>query len=62
MNHDYAHCIDYSPDCPAECFRARLTQDFLKNRAKMPNAIYSWMHLKGTDECLRGDGDADPKD
>lgn len=20
MNHDYAHCLDYSPDCPKECF------------------------------------------
>lgn len=57
MNHDYAHCIDYSPDCPAECFRARITEDALKR-----NLTISFMHFKGTDECTRGNEDADPKD
>lgn len=61
MNHDYAHCIDYSPDCPAECFRAQLVRD-LKNITDTNCIWVSWMHLRGTDECKRGDKDADPED
>lgn len=30
MNHDYAHCADFTPKCPRECFRAQLERD-LKN-------------------------------
>ena len=31
MNHDYAHCMDYSPDCPMECFRAKLERDLAEH-------------------------------
>ena len=47
MNHDYAHCADYTEDCPKECFRAELVRDLCVGK------IVSWMHLKETDECLR---------
>lgn len=50
MNHDYAHCIDYSPDCPKDCFRAELVID-LHRRTDLWFKPVSWMHFKGTDEC-----------
>lgn len=49
MNHDYAHCLDYKEDCPEKCFRAQLTRDL--KRYPIPWA--SWMHLEGTEECMR---------
>ena len=30
MNHDYVHCLDYTEDCPEECFRAMLVRDLQK--------------------------------
>lgn len=57
MNHDYTHCIDYNPDCPNECFRARLERDlnnilFLKYYLKDKTLSYiSYAHLSNTDEC-----------
>ena len=47
MNHDYAHCLDYAPDCPKKCFRAKLTKEFMDN----PTGIVSWMHFEGLEEC-----------
>ena len=52
MNHDYAHCLDYSPDCPKECFRARLTKD-LKGRIDLGDIPLTWMHFKWTEECKK---------
>ena len=52
MNHDYAHCADYSRDCPKDCFRAELTED-LKHRTDLLGLSFTWMHFKGTDECER---------
>lgn len=52
MNHDYAHCMDYSTNCPKDCFRARLTKEALDKHY----AIVSFMHFEGTDECKRKDG------
>ena len=48
MNHDYAHCADYTDKCPKKCFRGELVRD-LFNR---PYLYVSWMNLKGTDECM----------
>lgn len=47
MNHDYAHCTDYTDKCPRKCFRGELVRD-LENY-KYP---VSWMNLKGSEECL----------
>lgn len=47
MNHDYAHCIDFTDDCPETCFRAEIVRDLKNQDIK----IVSWMHLKGTPEC-----------
>ena len=52
MNHDYSHCIDYKESCPKECFRAKLVRD-LRRRKYMVGVPISWMHFKGTDECLK---------
>ena len=48
MNHDYAHCADYTDKCPKKCFRGELVRD-LSNR---PYLYVSWMNLKDTDECM----------
>ena len=48
MNHDYAHCSDFTDDCPSECFRAQLVRD-LENIPIWYRV--SWMHFEGTDEC-----------
>ena len=52
MNHDYAHCADYTECCPKDCFRAQLTKD-LKNRVDLRGLPFSWMHFNGTEECKR---------
>ena len=48
MNHDYAHCMDYTGDCPQECFRAQLVRDLRKNPTM--NWI-SWSSFKDTEQC-----------
>lgn len=57
MNHDYAHCIDCTDDCPEDCFRAQLVRDLDRyGEILFPgHAVYpvSWMHLKGTEECMK---------
>lgn len=52
MNHDYAHCADYTECCPKDCFRAQLTED-LKNRVDLRGLPFSWMHFKRTKECKK---------
>lgn len=47
MNHDYAHCIDCTDDCPIDCFRAQLAREAIAKRLPLT----SWMHFKNTDEC-----------
>lgn len=55
MNHDYEHCADYTDACPKKCFRAKLTKEILTNPTLVQNWCVSWMHLKGTGECMRGE-------
>ena len=50
MNHDYAHCLDYTERCPKECFRGELVRDLKEVPYPLP---VSWMHLKDTEECRR---------
>lgn len=50
MNHDYTHCADYKQFCPKSCFRAQLVKDLKQIPYPLP---VSWMHLEGTDECMR---------
>ena len=51
MNHDYAHCLDYTKDCPKDCFRAQLQRDIEKRRSEFIGAPLTYAHLGGTDEC-----------
>lgn len=52
MNHDYAHCIDFTDNCPKKCFRAQLVRDLNDNRDQYPPTYpVSWMSMKGTNEC-----------
>lgn len=51
MNHDYAHCLDFTDDCPEKCFRAQLIRDMsLRHEIYIPLTL---AHFKGTDECKR---------
>lgn len=52
MNHDYAHCADYKPSCPAGCFRGELVRD-LRCNPMMVGIPVSWMHFDGTGECQK---------
>jgi hypothetical protein len=51
MNHDYSHCLDYKKGkCPIKkCFRAELTEDLRRHFYPLST---SWMHYKGTKECV----------
>lgn len=51
MNHDYAHCMDYSPDCPKDCFRAKLARDLVEHPIWWRGLSYT--HFKGTEECKK---------
>lgn len=52
-NHDYEHCADCRSDCPQDCFRAQLVRDL----GRFPAGMYiSWMHFRGTEECMQKDG------
>lgn len=54
MNHDYAHCLDYSSECPKECFRGKLLRDLRANNTiNLIGIPVVWAHLKDTDECKR---------
>lgn len=52
MNHDYAHCLDFSKDCPSKCFRAELVRD-LHRRNDLWAKPVSWMHFRGMEECKK---------
>lgn len=51
MNHDYAHCLDQTDNCPKNCFRRQLNDDLKANSTIIPMRIVSWMHFRGTGMC-----------
>ena len=53
MNHDYAHCLDYSEKCPRSCFRGKLVREVQHYGEMAPYAFgrLTWEHMKGTEEC-----------
>lgn len=56
MNHDYAHCAGFRKDCPKKCFRAQLVRDLEQWDKELSEGKYhivSWMHLEGTEECIK---------
>jgi hypothetical protein len=56
MNHDYAHCLDFTEDCPVECFRAELSRDLKRMENGGRGMWLSWMSFKETGCCpLEGD-------
>jgi hypothetical protein len=42
--------MDYTDDCPKECFRAQITKDLMQ-WTNTKGILFSWMSFKGTDEC-----------
>ena len=53
MNHDYAHCLDYTENCPKDCFRAELQRDIKENRSVFIGVPLAYSHLGSTVECLK---------
>lgn len=54
MNHDYTHCLDYSPNCPKDCFRGMLIRDLRdNNNINLIGTLIVWSHLYGTEECKK---------
>ena len=51
MNHDYAHCLDYTKDCPKDCFRAELQRDIEQNRSEFIGVPLTYSHFRDTEEC-----------
>ena len=51
MSHDYTHCLDYTKDCPKDCFRAQLQRDIEKRRSEFIGAPLTYSHLGSTVEC-----------
>lgn len=51
MNHDVAHCIDYSEFCPKSCFYVKLQKD-LKN-VKDEYIKISYIHFLNSEVCPR---------
>lgn len=51
MDHDSTHCLDRCDDCPKDCYRAKLDDDFRKNYFEFMHVPLSWAHLKGSSEC-----------
>lgn len=56
MNHDYAHCTDFTKHCPRDCFRAMLSRDLAHFEDGGKSLWLSWMSFKEAGECpLEGD-------
>lgn len=51
MNHDATHCLDWTQDCPNECYRAMITADLHSLRGH--RIIASWANFAGTEECIK---------
>ena len=51
MNHDYAHCLDFTEKCPKECFRAQLQRDLQKRREEFIGMPISYMHFHYAGLC-----------
>ena len=51
MNHDYAHCVDFTEDCPLECFRAQLSRDIKEHMEDFVGVPLSYSYFKWTEEC-----------
>lgn len=53
MNHDYAYCLDWTPDCPKDCFRAQLERDLIKRKINIAEIPIIWMSFGETPWCKR---------
>lgn len=51
MIHDYAHCLDWTPDCPKDCFRAQLERDLMKRKVDLGEINIVWTSFMGTPSC-----------
>lgn len=53
---DMCHCADWQPDCPNNCFRARLTKEYKENEDKFIGIPTSWASFGKTATCRRQEG------
>ena len=55
MNHDYAHCADFTTKCPKNCFRAKLERDLRTNHFTYGGMLISYVHFKESGMCQMDD-------
>ena len=51
MNHDYAHCADFTEKCPRSCFRAQLARDLKQNAMQYIGIPMSYIHFREEGLC-----------
>lgn len=51
MNHDYAHCANFTNKCPQSCFRAQLERDLRQRWAELIGCPISYVDMRGTKNC-----------
>ena len=51
MNHDYAHCADFTQKCPMNCFRAQLVRDLKLNSYLYRGMPISYIHFRQAGMC-----------
>lgn len=51
MNHDYAHCADFTQKCPRSCFRAQLERDLKWNSHLYVGMPISYVHFRQAGMC-----------
>lgn len=58
MNHDVAHCLDYSSKyCPSSCPKAQLEKDLKEHPARFIGMEFDYMNFIRTAICQRKDKD-----
>lgn len=53
MNHDVAHCLDYTKRCPSKCPKVELERDLRRYPALYLGQNFDYMHFSGTAICER---------
>lgn len=51
MNHDYTHCLDFTPKCPHRCFRAQLERDLKDRWTEFVGMPISYAHFHRDGLC-----------
>ena len=50
---DFTRCADWDENCPADCWRAKLTE-YTETKGSDVNAVYTYAHFEGGPGCVKG--------